>query len=162
MKKKRNEKEVHLFKVFGALLCATALLWFPLTVVTMLFFFGVAVNASSVASKVLFYCQATFHPIIETILIKVRKPLKIIFFSCCNGVKNKLVSNTDSDGHLNDESGAGTSSTCYRHARDFLDVCRAALLFDQSQHETNNTKESISSNTAEPVHVVSCEMQSPS
>ena len=160
MKKKRNEKEVHLFKVFGALLCASALSWFPLTVVTMLFFFGVVVNASSVAaSKVLFYCQATFHPIIETILIKeVRKPLKIIFFSCCNGVKNKLVSNTDSDGHLNDESGAGTSSTCYTHVRDFLDVCRAALLFDQ----TNNTKESISSNTAEPVHVVSCEMQSPS
>ena len=164
MKKKRNEKEVHLFKVFGALLCASALSWLPLTIVTVLLFFGVAVNASSVAaSKVLFYSQATFHPIIETILIKeVRKPLKIIFFSCCNGVKNKLVSNTNSGGHPNTESCAGTSSTCYRHAHDFVDVCRAALLFDRSQHDTNDTKESTSSNTVEHVHVVPCVMQTPS
>ena len=75
---------------------------------------GVLLTASSVI--------VLFHPIIAI------KPLKIPFQLLQWG----LVSNTDSGGQLNDESSAGTSSTCYRHVRDFVDVWRAALSFHRS------------------------------
>ena len=147
MKKKRREKETHLFKVFGVLLLSNAITWLPTLVTILLFFSGTAVPASFISTAhVLFLSQTVLHPIIETTLIKeVRVPLKNILFCCCIVVRAKVfpdkraccfeTGRQKSGKHSDDLQGTTSSNHC-----GFIDVCTAALLFEPSQSSVNDTE----------------------
>jgi hypothetical protein len=158
MKRKQQKKEMHLFRVFGTLLCYNVIAWLPIIVVVLIFYSDTSVSPSVLAvSFVLFVSQVTLHPIIETSLLKeVREPLKAILFFSCIAVKAKLVSDKEIShvestaqngtphdrGHLNIENGEGASDDCCKCT--FLDICGAAVLF-------NNNTESASIDATEPV-----------
>jgi hypothetical protein len=99
VKKSRQKKEAHLFKVFGALLSSYAVTWLPTVILVLVSFSQASVPTSFVAvAQVFFLFQTVLHPIIETILIKdVQKPLKAIVFCCCITVKAKVVDANNSE-----------------------------------------------------------------
>ena len=79
IKKIRDKKQLHLFRVFGALLFSNAITWLPyMSVLVALLLVGfnrVSHTAVSVVF-VLFYSQSVIHPLIQTIFIAdVRNPL---------------------------------------------------------------------------------------
>jgi hypothetical protein len=147
MKKKRQEKEIHLFKVFGALLSANAVTWLP-TIIGALVSFSQASGPTSfiAAAQVFFLFQSVVHPIIETTLIKeVREPLKATLFCCCISVTTRMGDGSNSqmgkDCTLsNDKDGRSRYVTCnYRH---WLEICGAVLLFDHPESNSSDLQES--------------------
>ena len=95
VKKKRHEKERHLYLVFGGLLCSNIITWLPIIVTSLILVSGSAVSPDALAAaQALFFSQVAVHPIIETALLKeVRVPLLAILFCCCAAVKAKISSN---------------------------------------------------------------------
>ena len=144
VKKKRHEKERHLYLVFGALLCSNIISWLPIILASLITLSGMAVSPNAIiASLILFFSQVTVHPIIETALLKeVRVPLLAMLLCCCAAVKAKLSSNkgkgqmghngtphenqgTENQGTENTATiGSDKCCTC-----DFLDTCGVAVLF---------------------------------
>ena len=133
VKKKRHEKERHMYLVFGALLCSNIITWLPIIMISLLLLSHKTVSRNAiVAAQVLFLSQVTVHPIIETALLKeVRVPLLAILFRCCAAKlsSNGRMGHTGST-HQNQptENTAVIASdkccTC-----DFLDTCGVAVLF---------------------------------
>ena len=85
-KKKRKEKQFHLIRVFGSLVCFNIVSWLPTIVITLRSFFT-GLNSTTAAVLVpnflLFHSQITIHPILESLFISdIRKPLKNMF--CCS------------------------------------------------------------------------------
>ena len=140
VKKKRHDKERHLYLVFGALLCSNIISWLPIIVTSLIFISGSTVSPDAIAAAlVLFLSQVTVHPIIETALLKeVRVPLLAILFCCCAAVKGKLSSNKGNgrmgQNRTTPHQNQGTENTAVIASdkcctRDFLDTCGVAVLF---------------------------------
>ena len=85
-KKKCKEKQFHLIKVFGALLCFNIVSWLPITIISLRTFSTGLNNTPAavlVPSFLLYNSQTTIHPILESSFISdVKKPLKNAF--CCS------------------------------------------------------------------------------
>ena len=152
LRKKGQEKQLHLCRVFGTLLFFNIIFWLPIIVVSLILFAGLPVTSTSVVfAQIFFLSQSTVHPIIESTLIKeVRVPLKSLLFCCCSKVKAKwchkkdISSDTKPDsGRFNIESSSGHPGKCCN--RHLLEILRDALLFtDTSNHiEARNINSSI-------------------
>ena len=155
-KKKRHEKERHLYLVFGALLCSNIVSWLPIIVTSLMLFSGQAVpQGGRAAAQVLFLSQVTVHPIIETALLKeVRVPLLAILFCCCAAVKAKLSSNKIAtmahDGSMSQGTENATMNTCYKCCtRDSLDTCGVAVLFLHFKDSMGDTENGIAETLSE-------------
>jgi hypothetical protein len=143
LRKKRHERELHVVKVFGALLCSNTISWLPIIVLTLIQFTGMAVPDSAIdAVQVFFLSQAAVHPIIETTLIKeVRQPLKaILFCPCAARLDTSQVHTTETKEcpESSHETGCGG---------DFMDICGSAVLLNHfthsnsaAAHEQNRTR----------------------
>ena len=71
LRKKGQEKQLHLCRVFGTLLFFNIIFWLPIIVVSLILFAGMPVTRTSIVfSQTFFLSQSTVHPIIETTLIK--------------------------------------------------------------------------------------------
>ena len=148
MKKKRQEKQLHLCRVFGSLLFFNIIAWLPIVVVSLIIFAGTPVTGAPIVFvQIVFLSQAMVHPIIETTLIKeVREPLKSLLLCCCfaKWLRDKDISFTDTapdSGHFSVESSsAHPKNKCCNFP--LLEIWRdAVLLRDTSSHleATNNT-----------------------
>ena len=93
MKKKRQDKEIHMVLVFGGLLVANLLSWLPIVIV------GLSTVISSNANlfptelyytvNILYWMQVATHPIVETVVIKdVREPVTKLL--TCRWFRKKL------------------------------------------------------------------------
>ena len=118
-KKKRLKKNLHLVRVFGALLLSNILSWLPIIIITFISLFTPLENLPTfivVASFLLFNSQITIHPILESRFISsVRKPLKKMILGCCLKKINESVSERNSRcacciNKRNDDSCQKTSS----------------------------------------------------
>ncbi len=81
-KKKRQTKQLHLFRVFGGLIASNLITWLPMIILVVVNLIIGSENihpAIFTATHVLFLSQIAVHPILETILIAdVREPMKQI------------------------------------------------------------------------------------
>ena len=104
-----NQRQLHLFRVFGGLLISNLLTWLP----TFIFFFLVFANTSYnffwVSSHLLFNFQVFLHPLVETLLLKeVRDPIKKVVL-CCR-FNGSLISNSE---RVPAASNENTLSQCF-------------------------------------------------
>ncbi len=79
MKMKRNQKQLHLMRVFGGLLCSNVITWTPFVVVVILFFVVPSLIPLSflIIANLLFLSQFVVHPMLEMALISdVRDGMK--------------------------------------------------------------------------------------
>ena len=152
LKKKGQEKQLHLCRVFGTLLFFNIIFWLPIIVVSLILFAGMPVTRTSIVfAQTFFLSQSTIHPIIETTLIKeVRVPLKSLLFCCCIKVKAKWCHNKDISSDTMPDSGRFNIESSSEHPRKWcnchlLEILRDALLFtDTSNHiEARNINSSI-------------------
>ena len=130
MKKKRHEKQLHLLKVFGGLLCSNLVTWLPLMCVGLYAYttnpFQVPVQLHSTV-HVLFLSQVLLHPCIETSLIQdVKRPLQKLLM--CRRLRKKPVvtlseTHASSDKHQSQDSCYGKHCGC-----GFMSVLWTALL----------------------------------
>ena len=137
LKKKGQEKQLHLCRVFGTLLFFNIIFWLPIIVVSMILFANMPVTSTSVVfAQIFFLSQSTVHPIIETTLIKeVQVPLKSLLLCCCIEIKTKWLCKKDSSfagagGHFNGESSSehpSKSCNC-----PLLEICGDAVLFTET------------------------------
>ena len=115
--KQRHQKEFHLLKVFGGLLCCNVISFLPLFMVIMVSLgegvFERIPPAINAIVYILFVSQLAVHPIMETTLIQdVRIPLKSIVLQCCCCCWKKHCN--EGEGRLPyHESSASGSSKCF-------------------------------------------------
>ena len=158
MKKKRHQKQLHLVRVFGGLLCVSFVTWSPGVVLTILNILGQDPPKSlTIISLSLFSSQVILHPFVETVLIKdVRKPYKKIALFFCMKIKAKL-SSADSLPSSNRCVQCG----CYGNKTEsswppgcsgcgFLEICNAAFFLNHPQSSTTLT-DSRQTNRENPV-----------
>ena len=142
MKKKQQEKELHLCKVFGTLICFNIISWLPLLVTILIQLSGVMVSSAAfIAVQVILLSKSTIHPIIETTVLKeVRVPLKSMIFCCCTAIKVKWLP----DIHVEQRSGclSSKSSRVIKNCCHYIDVCGAAILFQHAQESKNDIESS--------------------
>ena len=127
--KKKNAKQLKLIRVFGAILIATFVVWFP-------FVLNVVVVSTADLSKVplgwyvfIYICinlHAVLHPLIEGYLIPEIKLtfMKILGISACLKVCRKGDS-ISKDANNVSEDGTSCAS--------FLDICSTAVIHDSSE-----------------------------
>ena len=146
LRKKGQEKQLHLCRVFGTLLFFNIIVWLPIIVVSLILFAGMPVTRTSIVfAQTFFLSQSTVHPIIETTLIKeVRVPFKSLLLCCCSRVKakwfcNKDISFADASGQLNIESSSEHTGKCCNC--NLLEICGDAVLF--KDHETRYINSSV-------------------
>ena len=151
MKKKREEKQLHLIKVFGGLLFCNLITWLPITCVSLYLFFTKGQNGppTPVFTVVDILClsQLVLHPILETGLIRdVKEPMKKIIL--CLFRKKDIVSSKNNEtnstekekrcGQDTDKKDAEAETCC---ACGFFAILGAALLPEDS-YNTNTTENS--------------------
>ena len=142
MKKKQQEKELHLCKVFGTLICFNIISWLPVMVTILIQLSGVMVSSAAfMAVQVILISRSTIHPIIETTVLKeVRMPLKSMIFCCCAAMKAKWLPDKDIEqrsGHLSSKSNRVAKKCCH-----YIDICGAAILFQHAQESKNDIESS--------------------
>ena len=139
VKKKRLEKQLHLYKVFGTLLCYDIITWLPQIAVFLTRFSGTPVPAGVVAAaQIFFFSQSTIHPIIETTLLKeVREPLKAMLFCSCVAVKAKWSADKRS-ATINISIDSNLDSSNRYH--NYIAISGSAVLFHDPQERTIHTE----------------------
>ena len=150
MKKKREEKELHLIKVFGGLLFCNLITWLPILCVSLYLFFTKGQNGPPApvftVADILFKSQLVLHPILETGLIRdVKEPMKKIIL--CLFQKKEIVSSKNNEtnsaekekrcGQDTDKKDDEAETCC---ACGFFAILGAALLPEDSY--TNTTENS--------------------
>ena len=140
IRKKRHQKELHMFRVFGGLLLSNLIAWVPLIIIIMLYVVGVQSIPISIitVTHILFLSQVAFHPMIETTLISdVREPMKAMV--TCGLLKEKYPDKTIED--------ALALCLCSKSKRDGECSCRslwklfnAALLPQDSANNTGHAR----------------------
>ena len=125
IKKQKNTKQLTLIRVFGAILVANFVAWFPLLAITILLQLVDDNQASGIGlyifAQICLYSHAVFHPLIEGCIIPdIKKTFKTLFGihlcqkHCC---KKKVVNIADN-----------TPEDSTRSCRSCLDVFSAAIL----------------------------------
>jgi hypothetical protein len=168
MKKKRQQKQLHMIEVFGCLLCSNMITWVPIVIVCFLSILPVESlvipSGLTAAAQILFMSQVLLHPLVETMMIPdVRVPLKKLILCRVSRAKARelddAATHTSSLGccfhyHGNDEeSPNGEASSpdgcdCFGYydsgtppsgCRGFLMVCGAAMLMQYPLRRTLRT-----------------------
>ena len=152
MKKKREEKQLHLIKVFGGLLCCNLITWLPILCVTLYFFFTKGQNGPPApvfaVVDMLFLSQLVLHPLLETGLIQdVKEPIKKMIQ--CHFRKKEIVLSKNNETNLaekekrcgqdTDKKDEEAENCC---ACGFLAILGAALLPEDAYTNTKTTENS--------------------
>ena len=99
MSEKRHRKQLHLLRVFGAIICYNSLSSLPLAVLAVFSLVNphVIPDVFVIVADLLFVSQVVMHPILETTLVAdIRKPLKMFCVSRWKRVLPLLVINRSS------------------------------------------------------------------
>ena len=147
MKKKRHQKQLHLVRVFGGLLCVSVITWLPVLILTIVQIAGE--QPPQVLTNIFFVFLSSLvilHPFVETLLIKeVWKPFKkMIVLFCCTKSKTKLLSADRSDGRVCCGcygNGAESSRSPGCSGCGFLEICNVALFLNHPRANSPNGNE---------------------
>ena len=133
LKKKRSQKQLHLFYVFSALLGSTIVSWGPLIFLVIYLEYGgdLPIEVSSTI-HVLFVSQVVTRPIIETVLIKdVKEPMKkLVLWPCLR----KKKSGNSEVFQENSKSSWSCDTSHVGCCREFWSAVEAALLEHSKPH----------------------------
>ena len=167
--KQRHQKQLHLVRVFGGLLCVSLITWLPMVIFFLLNVFGLDIPDNlTTAMFLLFTSQVILHPFVQTVLIKeVREPHKKIALCCCMKLKSKFLSDNSSNGCGCYSDGAGSSWSpgcsgcgCYSNSAGsswspgcsgcgFLEMCNAAVFLNHPHSSTTNSPNSDGVNSVQ-------------
>ncbi len=138
VRKKRQQKELHLIQVFAALLGSSLIFWLPMIgLIIYLLIVSAAPGEGPARIQstffVVFISQVAVYPIIETALIKdVREPLKkwLLCFCLRKGKSNV-------EAYADEERGTPCACCHDSCCGKFIAVLHAAML-DHSNHTTHS------------------------
>ena len=144
MKKKRNEKQLHLLKVFGGLFLSNLITWLPLTSVAVYVMITEEHNKVPIelysAVHVLFLTQVLLHPIVETAFVwEVKHPIKKLITCYC--LRNKSAIVEISSPTVKEDS----QKSCCKC--EVLSVLGSALLPQHSVFEASNKNVEMTTST---------------
>ena len=149
MKRKRQQKQVHMVQVFGCLLCSNMITWVPIVVVCFLSILPVSgldiPSAFTATAQVLYMSQVLLHPLVETALIKdVRHPLKKLL-CCCMRTRAAVDQGEAPPDHCGCFGDHDNDEVPPSGCHGFLSVCGAAVLMQYPLRHFSRTSSRASS-----------------